>query len=99
MGNIRQKRPNEGPNLNVNRKEIWQSLNKKLGIKVEKSMVFKTLKILLFLAILRNKSFSGKPLWAVNNLVLPKSSRSHNPKTVKHIQNIFGIQSESMKIN
>ena len=44
MGNIRQERPNEGPNLNVNRKEIWQSLNKKLGIKVEKSMVFKTFK-------------------------------------------------------
>ena len=28
----------------------------------------------------RNKIIGGKPLWGVKNIVLPKSSRPHNPK-------------------
>ena len=54
MGNIRQERSNDGPNLKVNRQNIWQSLNKKFGTHVEKSMVLKSLESKQCI-ILRNK--------------------------------------------
>ena len=60
MSNIRQERPNEGPILNVNKQGIWQSLNKKFGTHVQKSMVFKTLKNKQCI-ISRNKVISRKP--------------------------------------
>ena len=44
MDPIRQERPNEDPILNFNKTHYRQSLNKKFGKHVEKSMVFKTLK-------------------------------------------------------
>ena len=40
----RQERPNEGPILNFNKWLCMQSLKKKFDTRVEKSMVFKTLK-------------------------------------------------------
>ena len=60
MGNIRHERPNEGPILNVNEQGIWQSLNKKFGPHVQKSMVFKTFKNTQCI-ISRNKVISRKP--------------------------------------
>ena len=44
MNDIRQERPNEGPILNFNKRLYKQSLNKKFGIHVEKSIVLKILK-------------------------------------------------------
>ena len=44
MNDIRQERPNESSILNFHKKNYRQSPNKKLDARVEKSMVFKTLK-------------------------------------------------------
>ena len=44
MDNMRQERLNEGPNLNANKNLHRQSLSKKFGTHVEKSIVFKTFK-------------------------------------------------------
>ena len=60
-------------------------------------MDFETFKDKQFL-IPRNKIISGKFLQGVKYLVLLKSSRSYNPKTVKHIFKIFGVQSETLSL-
>ena len=44
MENIRQEKSNEGPILNIHKRYYQKSLNKTLGTKFEKSIVFKTLK-------------------------------------------------------
>ena len=41
---IRQERPNDGPILNIATIQYRQSLNRKFGTHVEKSMVFKSFK-------------------------------------------------------
>ena len=38
--NIRQKRPNEGPILKINKRLKSKSLNKKFGTNVKESMIF-----------------------------------------------------------
>ena len=63
MDNIRQ----EGPNLNIHKRVIWQSLNKKFGTHIEKSMVFKTFKNKQCIA-LRSKFISGKSPCGVLNI-------------------------------
>ena len=60
MENIRQERPNEVPILNVNKKLYTQSLHKKFGTHVEKSIVFRTFKNKQFV-IPRNEVISGRP--------------------------------------
>ena len=94
MEDIRQERSNKGPILSFNKRLSRQSLNKKFGIHFEKSMVFKTLKNKQSI-IPGNKVVSGKPCGGGENLVLPKSQRSHNPKTWKHILKRFGIYSKT----
>ena len=48
----------------------------------------------------RNKVISGKSLLVSKNVVRPKSSRTDNTKTGKHIYTIFGIRPEtSLPIN
>ena len=44
MDNVRQEEPNEGPILKLNKRLKQKSLNKKLGTRFKKSMVFQTLK-------------------------------------------------------
>ena len=44
MGNIRKKRPYEGPILNIHKMYYRLSLNKTFGTHSEEAMVFKTLK-------------------------------------------------------
>ena len=99
MDKTRQERPNEGPFLNVNKKLYRQSLNKTFSTHVEKSMVFKSFKNKKCI-IPRSKYISGKPPRGFKDLLFPKSQWFQNPKTGKHIDKIFGIQSEtSLLIN
>ena len=44
MDDIRQERPNDGQILNIDTIHYRQSLNRKFGTHVEKSMVFKSFK-------------------------------------------------------
>ena len=70
MEDIRQERPNEGPNFDLNKKLYRQSLNKKFGTYVQQFMVFKSFKKQCIIP--RKKVINGKPL-GVRNFVFPKS--------------------------
>ena len=108
MGDIKQGRSYKDTILNFSKRLYKQSLKKKFGTHVEKSMVFKILKKKTkkhkkhSVSFLEIKLFVETPVeegW-VKNLILPKSYRFHNPKTWKHIDEIFGLQSEtSLLIN
>ena len=90
-----QERSSEGPVLKqktkVIKQKICQSLNKKIGTQVEKSMIFQNLKN-KYCFIRRKNAISGKPPQGDQNVVPPKSSRSHISKAGKHIHKIIDIQ-------
>ena len=46
----------------------------------------------------RNEIIGGKPLWCVKNIVLPKSSRPHNPKIGKQSSPFQIILNEALNI-
>lgn len=75
--NIIQERHNIEPIFNIDKQVICQSLRKNFAPHVKNSMIFETVSNKQCI-MPRNKVISGKPRWAVENLLLFKSLRAHN---------------------
>ena len=75
--NIIQERHNIEPIFNIDKQVICQSLRKNFAPNVKNSMIFETVNNKQCITP-RNKVISGKPRWAVENLLLFKSLRAHN---------------------
>ena len=75
--NIIQERHNIEPIFNIDKQVICQSLRKNFTLHVKNSMIFETVNNKQCI-MPRNKVISGKPRWAVENLLLFKSLRAHN---------------------
>ena len=89
MDDIMHEKLNIGPTLNFNERLYRQSLRKKFGTHINKSMIFNALKnkqcsIPIDMLINRNS------LWAKKKLVLSQNKRPHNLETFQDDHKKFG---------
>ena len=75
--NIMQESHNIEPIFNIDKQVICRSLRKNFAPHVKNSMICETVNNKQCI-MPRNKVISGKPRWAVENLLLFKSLRAHN---------------------